>query len=248
MKNKIVILDTETTDVTPEPWMIQLGYIVCDLEFNELKRENLFFDIGEKKIDIGAMAIHHITPKILEQKLSEDTRDNMTKKWLALTDFEDAYLVAHNSPFDKRALEANGIFTDEDQWIDTYKISYDMYTDDDMRHTLQYLRYFLGCEFSETIDAHDALSDVIVLKSVFELIYEKYMSKWTGGNPFEEFIEDTKIWIVLRTWTFGKHKGRTFADTYKTDFKYFVWLYQSKLNSGQINDPVFNTLKYYLEK
>jgi len=53
MKDKIIFLDTETTDTSPEPWMIQLGYIICDLKFNEIKRENLFFSLeNDKVIDI----------------------------------------------------------------------------------------------------------------------------------------------------------------------------------------------------
>ena len=75
MKEKIIFLDTETTDTSNEPWMIQLWYIVCDLQFNEIKRENMFFSTN-KTIEFESMAIHHITPAILEQKLWEDKRSD----------------------------------------------------------------------------------------------------------------------------------------------------------------------------
>ena len=165
MKDKIIFLDTETTDTSPEPWMIQLGYIICDLKFNEIKRENFFFSLeNDKVIDIWAMAVHHITNKILDQKLTWDNRENSIKKEIAENDFNNAYLIAHNSPFDKNVLTCNWIITQDDQWIDSYNIAYSIFTDDDMRYSLQYLRYYLGCEFDEIIDAHDAMSDVIVLK------------------------------------------------------------------------------------
>ena len=254
MKDKIIILDTETTDVTPEPWMIQLGYIVCDLQFNELRRENLFFDT-EKDIDLGAMAIHHITRKILATKLAEDKRTDEEKKQLAIKDFENAYLVAHNSPFDKNVLDCNGIVTEDDQWIDSYNIAYSRYTNDDMKHSLQYLRYFMELEFSEVIDAHDALSDVIVLKWVFERLFWEYseeaMVAWyEPWNDWllDDMIEETKKWIILRKWMFGKYNWRTFEDIAKIDMQYIRWMYNQKKQDGKTNDALFNTLSFYINQ
>ncbi len=246
MKDKIIFLDTETTDTSPEPWMIQLWYIVCDLHFNEIKRENLFFHLEDKEIDIWAMAIHHITPKILTEKLKQDSRDNKEKKNLAIEDFKNAYLVAHNSPFDKNVLTCNWVITEDDQWIDSYNIAYSIFTDDDMKHSLQYLRYYFKCEFEEIIDAHDAISDVIVLKEVFRKIYEKYMETWTWWNPFEELVEQTSFWIILRKWMFGKYNWRSIEETFKIDRWYFEWMYGQKKKDWNTDDAVFNTLKHYL--
>lgn len=254
MKNKIIILDTETTDVTPEPWMIQLGYIVCDLQFNELKRENLFFDT-EKDIDLSAMAVHHITRKILATKLAEDKRTDEEKKTLAIEDFKDAYLVAHNSPFDKNVLDCNGIVTEGDSWIDTYGIAYELFQEDGMKHSLQYLRYFMELEFDEVIDAHDALSDVIVLKSVFHSLFwtflDKAMKAWADLEPEEALdamIEETKKWIILRKWMFGKYNWRTFEDTAKIDIQYLRWMFNQKKQDGKTNDALFNTLSFYINQ
>lgn len=241
MFNRIIILDTETTNITAEPWLLQLGYIVCDTNFNELKRENLYFEINWE-IDFWSMAIHHITPKILSEKLLLDTRTNLEKKKIVENDLIGSYIVAHNSPFDKNVLDCNWINTDSSKWIDSYNIAYGFYTDENMKHSLQYLRYFLWCEFEETIDAHDAMSDVIVLKKVFEKIYLAY---W---KTLEELVEQTKLWIILRTWAFGKYKWRTFIDTFKADSGYFRWMYNSKLEDWTNTDAVFNTLKYYLKK
>jgi len=252
MKNKIIILDTETTDVTSEPWLIQLGYIVCDLDLKEIKRENLFFDT-EKDIDLSAMAVHHITQPILAQKLSEDKRTDKEKKALVMKDFDLAFLVAHNSPFDKNVLDVNWIITNEDQWIDTYNIAYSTYTDKWMKHNLQYLRYYLECEFNEVINAHDALSDVIVLMEVFKIMFGEYKEKtlvaWYEVNNKEflnDFVDETKKGIILREWAFGKYKWQSFLNTFKTDRQYFAWMYNQKKQDWNTKDALFNTINFYL--
>jgi len=253
MKNKIIILDTETTDAEAKPWMIQLWYIVCDLSFNEIKRENLFFK-AKKEITYWSMAIHHITYEILWKKILEDWRDEEVKKDIARNDFKDAYLIAHNSPFDKNVLDCNGVETDVDAWIDTYNISYSVYQDEDFKHNLQFLRYALKCTFSEEIDPHDALSDVIVLLEVFKKIFEEYVKDaWIEfidrhSDIFDEMVEQTKGWIILRTWAFGKYEWQSFADTFKTDASYFTWMYNSKMTSWDTEDAVFNTISHYLKK
>lgn len=246
MKEKIIILDTETTDADEKPWMIQLWYIVCDIKFNEIKRENLFFHT-DKLITFEAMAIHHITEAILQDKITEDRRSDKEKKELILSDFENAYLVAHNSPFDKNVLDCNWIETHNDQWIDTYNIAYSIYTDDDFKHNLQYLRYALGCEFDEEINPHDALSDVIVLKEVFKTIYFDFIESLDWVNPLEKMVNMTQDWIILRKWMLWKYKWLTFAETFKRDPKYFLWFYNTKKENWQTKDALFNTIKYYLK-
>lgn len=253
--NKIIFLDTETTDTLAEPWMIQLGYIVCDLKFNEIKRENMFFST-DKVIDFWAMAIHHITPKILQEKLLEDKRTNDEKKVIASTDFEWAYLVAHNSPFDKNVLDCNWIVTSPDQWIDSYNIAYNIFTEDDMKHSLQYLRYFLKIEFSEEINPHDALSDVIVLKEVFRVIFSNYPDTRIQHDcvtiTYTELLDDmvtrTKEWIILRVWGFGKYKWSYISKTFEKDRWYFERLKSAKELDRTDNDAMYNTLCYYLNK
>ncbi len=250
MKDKIIFLDTETTWIE-EPWLIQLWYIICDLNFNEIKRENLFFKT-DKKIEFGAMAIHHITEEILEYQIEKHPWTEEEKRRLVIQDFENAYLIAHNSPFDKNVLDINNLATPESsEWIDTYNIAYGVFTDKEMKHSLQYLRYYLGCTFSETIDAHDALSDVIVLKAVFMklrwAIFEQNGSEIDTAEILDTMIEDTKRWIILRTWAFWKYKWRTFAETFKMDRWYFTWMYNAKIEDRNTNDAIFNTLKFYLK-
>ncbi len=254
MKEKIIFLDTETTDTLKEPWMIQLGYIVCDLMFNEIKRENMYF-ATDKDIDFWSMSIHHITPEILREKLSRDIRTDKGKKLIVSTDFEWAYLVAHNSSFDKKVLDCNWIVTQQDQWIDSYNIAYWIFTNDDMKYSLQYLRYFLWTKFTEEINPHDAISDVVVLKEVFkEMFYIfKYEADeaWYEVENFEHFdnmVKQTQWWIILRTWGFWKYKWKSFADTFEINPWYFNWMKSAKEQDWNTDDATYNTIIYYLNK
>lgn len=243
---KIIFLDTETTSADPKTAdMIQLGYIICDMDFNEIKRENLFFKNNNEKISFWAMAVHHITPEILEENLRNDERIDEEKKKQVILDFEWAYLVAHNYKFDKNVLKKNWIETEEDKWIDSYIVAYDILCDEDFRYNLQFLRYALDCKFNEVINPHDALSDVIVLKEVFKKLYFYFQNK-NKINPLYSFLEITKKWIILRKWDFWKYKWMEVKKSFETDPQYFNWLYNSKISSWDTEDAVFNTLKYYL--
>lgn len=254
IKNKIIFLDTETTDASEFPWMIQLWYIVCDLEFNEIKRENMYFNT-DKYLTIKSISIHHITPKILATKILDDWRTLELKIKTIQEDFKNAYLIAHNSEFDQRVLTCNGIETDNDAWIDSYNIAYHLFVEDleeeEMKYWLQFIRYFLECEIDEKINPHDAISDVIVLKEVFKKMFYKFSNdcvKSTNTELLEEMVTQTEKWIILRKWFFWKYKWRTFEETFKYDSSYFHWLYNEKLREWTINDAMFNTLKFYLQK
>ena len=57
------------------------------------------------------MAVHHITPKILEEKVKSQELDLLSIRQQIQKDFSEAsYLVAHNAQFDKKVLEANDLY------------------------------------------------------------------------------------------------------------------------------------------
>ncbi|MFT6361105.1 MAG: DNA polymerase III epsilon subunit-like protein, partial [Candidatus Paceibacteria bacterium] len=62
MKNTLIFLDTETTGTGPDDRLIQVGYRTTDgVDVNQL------YSI-DRKIEIAAMAVHHVTEKMLEGK------------------------------------------------------------------------------------------------------------------------------------------------------------------------------------
>lgn len=232
----LIFLDTETTDLDKKI-MIQFAWIKTAPGIFKQTKE--FFIKTDHEIWLEAMAIHHITPKILNEKWSnlEDVKDEINEF------LKDSILIAHNADFDKEVLIKNWFDVENFDWIDTYTVAYNLLTGSNMKHNLQYLRYYFDCEFEHEINPHDALSDVIVLEKVFwklfHLVPDQETSNW--------MIKETKKWIILREFTFGKYAWKTFEEVVKYDRWYLEWLLNSESQKEQKNKHMINTLNFYLK-
>jgi len=93
-----IFLDTET-HAKDSPILIQLAYIrtPCNHE-TESQTVNELFSTGGTPIEFGAMAVHHITEKMIAEKHTFNgslDRANLQDR------LNDGYiLVAHNAAFD----------------------------------------------------------------------------------------------------------------------------------------------------
>ncbi len=206
---KYIILDTETTGVDEEDRIIQLSYLVTDIAGNILEMyDDLCTAPLETKFD--AMAIHGITPEMLEGKPACVE----TKAFARLNELNvpENILVIQNAEFDEAMLAKEG-FTSQMQLIDTYRIlrkKYPLNTP----HGLQHKRYELGLykkepelikELGVEVRAHDALGDVVVLKLFLDHLL-------ADGQSHDEMVELCSAPIMLDIMTFGKHKGKTFEE------------------------------------
>lgn len=245
MTQDIVFLDTETTG-TIDPGLIQLSFIRVTMTDELLTpvQPQIFnrYYRTDKKISLEAMSVCHITPKVLQEKgidLDDAEKRNIEQM------LQDCYIVAHNAKFDRMVLDNNGIKTNPDMWIDTYPVAHELYQEA-TQHKLQYLRYYLGLEFAEEINPHDSMSDVLVLEQVFYKMYDKiYKSQ---KDPFEEMLALTKRGVILRSFPFGKHKGRPIADIVCDDRGWLEWLYNQERMKPQEerNEITINTLNFWL--
>lgn len=228
---KYLFFDTETTDVQSKD-IIQLAIITQD---NTVL--NKYFK-PIQKIEFAAMAVHHITPEMLEDKelfedstVSKNEVDSMfngktLKEYLNFL-AENYIWVAHNAEFDLEVLAKKGITVPK--YICTYKLARNMLTDIDGKsdlesYALQFLRYYLGLyklEDNEHITAHDALSDVYFLRNLFEYIQKN--SSFTA----EQMMQITKEPAIMRNMHFGKYAGRTLEDIAKLDREYLQWVEES---------------------
>ena len=206
---KYVILDTETTGVEEEDRIIQLSYLVTDMEGNILEvHDDLCTAPLPTKFD--SMAIHNITPEMLEGKpVCVDT-----KAFARLNELNvpENIMVIQNAEFDEAMLAKEG-FTSVMNLIDTYRIlrkKYALQTP----HGLQHKRYELGLykrepelinELGVEVRAHDALGDVVVLKLFLDHLLN-------DGQDRDEMMELCSAPIMLDIMTFGKHKGKTFEE------------------------------------
>lgn len=206
---KYIILDTETTGVDEEDRIIQLSYLVTDLDGKILEMyDDLCTAPLETKFD--AMAIHGITPEMLEGKPACVE----TKAFARLNELNvpENILVIQNAEFDEAMLAKEG-FTSQMQLIDTYRIlrkKYPLNTP----HGLQHKRYELGLykkepelikELGVEVRAHDALGDVVVLKLFLDHLL-------ADGQSHDEMVELCSAPMMLDIMTFGKHKGKTFEE------------------------------------
>lgn len=234
----LLFLDTETTDIGPSARLIQLAYKNPATE----ETVNEYFK-PPVPISFGSMAVHHVTNEMVADKPAFDSSEIKTNISELLSTH---ILVAHNAPFDIGILKNEGVETH--QFIDTLRVARHMIEDAE-QHKLQYLRYFLGLNVEGL--AHDALGDILVLEQLFyylkNLISEKSDLK-TDGEILERMTLLTNTPLLLKTFTFGKYKDKTFAEVATQDRGYLEWLLNSETQKKEFeqNEELVYTLKHYV--
>jgi len=264
--SKTIIFDTETTGLEQENEIIEIGAIIIDSEdknyyqiFNELCQATI-------PIKIEAMATHGIREDDIKNK--PFFKDSNFYKTLKELNNKNNYLVAHNLEFDLSMLKKYD-FENNFKLIDTlncvkhlYKIDKEINGYKLPNYKLQTFRYILLTKEEEItesnkagngiINAHSALSDVIILKLVLRKIILKVKEKFKLTN-FEDImnklVELTNTTIEIEILNFGKYKGKKLTEILKIDKDYLMWLYGEQKKLKQNNDSKFDKdLFYSLEK
>ncbi len=238
-----VLFDTETTGNQEEDRVIQFGAMIVDQKgkieaFDE-------FCSSDIEIKIEAMEVHNITPNLIEGKCTA-TETNFYKRLEELNSNEN-YLIAHNISFDMGMIEKEG-FVNSYQLIDTLRCAKHLFPEMPY-HRLQYLRYALELYKTEeaeaakhniTIKAHDAIGDVLVMKLFLSKLVPKCREIYPDYNPMEKLAELTKTPVLIKTFKFGKHKGKEIAKVAQEDAGYLNWM--------RTNMDLDEDLKYTLDK
>lgn len=229
-----LFLDTETHDVE-NPILIQLAYKPSD----RLDYFSSLYGTGGVPIRISSMAVHHITEsEIAGKPVFRETPDRDTLQKL----LETYTLVAHNAVFDVDVLERAG--TEVTAPICTLRLSRHLLPELE-QHKLQYLRYYLGIEFAEKPQIHDALGDVLVLEKVFYKLHE--LLKLQEPQKDEQELRNMMIEIsshpsILYMCKFGKYKGTLWSEVPRD---YLDWV----VNKSDFTDEdVLYTARHYLER
>ena len=243
---KFVILDTETTGAEEDDRICQLAYLVASPQLVGTAIEEVHDDLCKppKEIGYGAMAVHHITNEMVAKKPPCIETD----AWRRLQSLNTAenILVIQNAPFDLAMLEKEG-FRNEMALIDTLRCLRHLYPDEES-HGLQYARYRFGLYKNEkkeakslkrTLQAHDALSDVLVLKLLLDFLLMDH-------TP-EELVALTQKPITYTTFRFGKYKGEKIVDVAKKDPGYLEWMLMEKEGEEGLDDDWRQTLQKALE-
>lgn len=224
---KYIILDTETTGTGELDRVIQLGYMVLDGK-KDVEVQNNFCS-SDTPISIGAMEVHGITQEMIEGKTL--CIDTPAYRRLIELNSDDNYMIIHNAPFDIGMLQKEG-FSLNMKLIDTLRCAKHVF-DDEEAHRLQYFRYKLGIYKEEkaeadklgvVIKAHDAIGDVLVLKLFLTKLRQRVQEKFPNENPVEKMVELTKTPVLIKTFKFGKYRGKDVSDVALQDPSYLQWM------------------------
>ncbi len=242
---KYIILDTETTGTDELARVIQLGYMV--LGGKELEVHNEFCSC-DTEIKYPAMEVHGITPEMIEGKPA--CTELPSYKRLLELNTPDNYMIIHNAPFDIGMLQKEG-FVLQMQLIDTLRVAKHIF-DDEEAHRLQYFRYKMGLYKQEKkeadalgieVKAHDAIGDVLVLKLFLTELRKAVQEKFPNENPVEKMVALTKEPILVKTFRFGKYRGKTLQEVASQDAAYLRWMLTGMEN---LDEDMKYSINYYL--
>lgn len=223
--SSLMFFDTETTGIEGA----RLVQLTCIPYTDGLTSINNLYK-PPIDIEIGAMAVHHITPDMVVDKQSFDNSSD--KEWLIKHQHNFVW-VAHNAPFDVKVMETEGI--NLSHVIDTYKVAAKVILQDDQQlesYSLQYLRYALELYKFETGNfiAHDALGDVEVLKNLFIVILERMRTREDGvvrlmedKDILKDMLRISKEPRRIDKMYLGKYSGDTIEEVIQKDFGYAEW-------------------------
>lgn len=242
INKQLVFLDTETTGVESKDRLVQVAYKTEEETVNELFKAELL-------VSIDAMAVCHITNKMLENKESFEGSE-LQKKMIDLFANKNTILVAHNAKFDIEMLRRGGVEVKD--YICTLKIA--QYLDTEAvipKYNMQYLRYYLDLNIEGV--AHDALGDVLVLEGLFERLFNKFFEIKDKEIPFavgddaiENMIRISNKPILIKRFMFGKHEGRKVEDIAKSERSYLQWWMDKKMKEEIKDEDWIYTLNKYL--
>jgi len=240
-----IILDTETTGTEDQDRVIQLGYMVLGAKQVEVHNQ---FCSSEETIKYPAMEVHGITPEMIADK--PKCQESDAYKRLCELNTQENFLIIHNAPFDLKMLEKEG-FEVQMQVIDTLRVAKHIFEEEEA-HRLQYFRYKMGLYKLEEeeakklgieVKAHDAIGDVLVLKLFLTELKKAVQEKFPQDNPVEKMVELTNTPILVKTFRFGKHKGKTLQEVALEDAGYLRWMLKSMDN---LDDDMRYSINYYL--
>jgi DNA polymerase-3 subunit epsilon/exodeoxyribonuclease X len=239
-----VLFDTETTGNQEEDRVIQFGGMIVDQKGKVEAYDE--FCSSDVEIKLEAMEVHNITPDLIVGKPSA-TQTTFYKRLEELNTNEN-YLIAHNIKFDMGMIEKEG-FVNQYQIIDTLRCAKHLFPELPY-HRLQYIRYALelykveqaeASKHNITIKAHDAIGDVLVMKLFLTKLVTRCREIYPDYNPIEKLVDLTKTPVMIKTFRFGKYRGREIAEVANEDPGYLNWMRTSMTDLDE-------DMKYTLDK
>jgi len=232
----LIFIDLETTGLESGDKIISIAIVNANTYKYELINEG-------KKISAEASSVHHITDEDIKDALAFKMSE--IYKYLKENNSVENTLVAHNIKFDLEMLASHGLMW-KGGMIDTLRVTKHLIPECEL-FSLQVLRYELKLYkleeklkqqygIKDALNAHNALSDALVSKLLFEYLLELADEESMQNLSFKN--------VLLEKFSFGKYKGRYIEEICLNDNSYARWM----LNSAtDLDEDIKYSINYYLE-
>ncbi|MEA2073554.1 MAG: 3'-5' exonuclease [Campylobacterota bacterium] len=232
----LIFIDLETTGLEESAKICSAAALYEQKYIYELINEG-------KKIPAQASSIHHITNEDIKGKVA--FKESGIYEFLNENNSSENTLVAHNIKFDLEKLASHGILW-KGNVIDTLRVTKHLIPECEL-FGLQVLRYELQLYKNEeticneygikdALVAHNALSDTLVLKLLFECLLEMEDEEKMQELSFKN--------VLLEKFSFGKHTGKYIEEVCINDRAYVEWLVQS---ANDLDEDLKYSINYYLQ-
>lgn len=232
------VVDTETTGLeVAEHEIVELGW--TDVLFTPANRTAVVLGTNSclfkptKGVPPEAMAVHHLTPAMLEPYPVFGAQHVESLQHSSNPDngLTPMFMVAHNAAFDRQWLQTgDGIY-----WIDTFKVA-NRALPGAPSFGNQVLRYFLGLDVDpvRAEPSHRAGPDSYVTACLLVALLEKVgslsqMEAWTRAPRFYPYCP------------LKKHKGQAWADV---PADYLRWILRENGMEADIKAAAQDELDY----
>ncbi len=242
---RVLFLDTETTG--PDPGSAEIceaGFILAEYSgFAFTGEQTSFQSLVKPRVPIPpeASAVNGISNRMVaEAPPAEHIRDSIAE----LAERAD-YLAAHNLPYDLTILKRQypAIFHPfgPDRGIDTLRLSRHLWQEIPS-HSLQALRYRFELDTDITGEAHRALFDTELVRS---LLHHAFTHESLAGvkGSWTELLRLIASPLEVKIFSFGKYRGSLVEDTVAGDPDYIRWLLRQKWLSEEHPDLYHTILR-----
>ncbi|OPL17625.1 MAG: hypothetical protein AVO35_09350 [Candidatus Aegiribacteria sp. MLS_C] len=226
---RVLFLDTETTGPDPETASTcEVAFLLSTYEgFSRLPEADERLGslvLPADPVPPEASAVHHITNGMLEGKPAiSDLKEEIG----ALVRQADI-LCAHNLPYDLCILarELPETFGGREAGIqlDSLRLARHLWPLIPS-HSLQALRYRFQLDSEIQGDAHRAMFDTELVRSLVEMVLSRGLvdvEEWRG------LVDYTLSPLEVKVFSFGKYRGKLVEDIAAQDRDYMMWLLKQK--------------------
>lgn len=223
---RVVFMDTETPGFKPPLMPIELAALRFGGDPKDLLGDGdqylERFALGDRQMEFGAMAVHHILPDELKNCRQWNAL-RFEAEWIRGID----YLIGHNVDFDWEV-----VGKPEVKRICTLALSRYFYPDVDA-HKLSAMMYYIygatDLTRERVREAHSALADTWNCRWLFDALVRQMVKAPT----WEDMYQWSEAGRVPLRMTFGKHgpkdgkKGMLISDMLVEDPGYVQWMKKS---------------------